>query len=211
MQVRLELKGHLTLAQQLRYMRLDKREKARIHRKIGAVVADNMKRKVSWFYRQEYPDDVAERRRLTKKVRAAVGRRASARGVTIFDREEARAIQHDRRKGDAPTDKQIEILRGEVGFRLSAEYIRARFTWGLAGAIIRRHRDGFSGQKMKNTFRGGKVTSRRMKEHDKSLARKEQNGSRYYLLTDLMEDYMDEIITMSRIGKIIADELKPSR
>lgn len=191
--IRIDLSGHLRLGEQLRLLGLTPAERRRIHRRIGREVAKRLKDKVSWFYRREYPgrEGGAERRRLTRKVRAAVGWRASAADVLLYDKEAARQAALLRRRGDPPTDEQIRALREEVGFRLTPSYLKLRFTLGLAGAIIRRHRQGRRA--------AGELRKYRRKQAGQ--------GQQYFLLSDLLDDYLEEVVAASRIAEIVREEL----
>ena len=191
--IRIDLTGHLRLAEQLRLLGLTPPERRRIHRRIGREVARRLKDKVSWFYRREYPGRAgsAERRRITRKVRAAVGWRAASDHVLIYDKEAARQAALERRRGDPPTEEQIRALKREVGFRLTPSYIRRRFTLGLAGAMIRRHRQR-------------KTAARELKKYRRRLA---GQGQRYFLLSDLLDDYLDEVVEATRIAQIVREEL----
>lgn len=138
MTIDLKMEGALKLSEQLRALALPRREKRKLHLWIADAVARRMKKDVREFVNASplklFDGSASTRKRQARFFASQVGRRATADNGVVFDR---RSRPKRARKSEAATDEQAARMK-ELGFRRSKKWIKQRFSFRLAGLVIRK-------------------------------------------------------------------------
>jgi hypothetical protein len=133
------IRGHLKLAEQLRFLALSPADKRRVHGWLARELERAMRRAVRETVLESslehFEGDERLRRRKARSFAAMVGRRATADQAVLFDKGHGHRFA--RKKTTGATEAQAERLR-ELGFTLSKRYIMRRFTPELAGYLVRK-------------------------------------------------------------------------
>jgi len=154
------IRGHLRLAEQLRFLALSPADKRRVHgwlaRELERAMRKAVRETVLASSLEHFEGDERLRRRKARSFASMVGRRATAEQAVLFDK--GHGHRFTKRKTAGATEAQAERLR-ELGFRLSKRTIMRRFSPELAGYLVRKIETakGLERKRRKRTVNGSLI------------------------------------------------------
>jgi hypothetical protein len=137
--IRVAIRGHLRLAEQLRLLSMSRADRRRLHGWLAGDLQRAMRRavreRVEASPLEHFDGDERVRKRKARSFAAMVARKATADTAVLYDTGQGHRVR--KRKTTGATEAQALRLR-ELGFRLGKRYIMRRFTPELAGYLIRK-------------------------------------------------------------------------